>query len=152
MTKHRITNSRNSRNSDYIYFGPKSIRSNDEDRINEEIAKEYSPFKNKIIHLHIHPEYKLPHIHKTECESLITGRDNQREKRYYFTNELTPVRVYIKYESIKMELLLRNKIKGVSDKFQKEVASCRFIEETLSFVPIIRNEQNNLRRLSNKSE
>ena len=155
MTKHRVSNSRN---SDYIYFAPKSIRSNDEDRIDEEIAKEYSPFKNKIIHLHIHPEYKLPHIHKSECENLITGRDNQRERRYYFTNELTPVRVYIKYdhhnESIKMEYFLRNKIKGISAKFQKEAANCKFIEDTLSFIPITRmNEnQNNSRRLSNKSD
>ena len=47
-----------------------------------------------------------------------------------------------------MEYFLRNKIKGISAKFQKEAANCKFIEDTLSFIPITRmNEnQNNSRR------
>ena len=129
------------------------------DEVDEEKSKDYIPFKNKKLHVHCHPDKKLPHLHASGCERVMTAYDRQREKRYYFTNKLTPVRVYIRYdkevekksynnnsslnfeapaykEGSKMELLnLRNKL-GISSKFLKETSTMRFIKETLSFIPI----------------
>jgi hypothetical protein len=133
------------------------------------------------MHLHNHhTEHKLPHLHTFGCERLITAFDKQREKRYYFTNELTPVRVYIKYDKEldnqkkippnNREIDLKNKLSGISAKFSKEITNCRFIKETLSYIPIStrysktnldfeesdqsarsENNKNNSRRMSNIS-
>ena len=99
----------------------------------------------------------------------MTAFDKQREKRYYFTNELTPVRVYIKYDkehestqkrnylntlcstpTIKDENKfesIKNKLRNISEKFQKEISNCKFIEETLSFVPIITKYQKKVKMI-----
>jgi hypothetical protein len=148
MTNHRITNSQN---SEYYHlklgFLKKSPQINEE--FEEYISTDYEPINNKEMHLHHHhTEHKLPHLHTFGCERLITAFDKQREKRYYFTNELTPVRVYIKYNqnqngkkfvniAATPTIKENNKFNGVSEKFLKEVTNCRFIEETLSFIPII---------------
>ena len=113
--------------------------------------KEYIPYAYRDLHRHCHNSSQLPHIHnKSECDRLMTAFDKQREKRYYFTNHLTPVRVYIKYETVKIDkspegtpiksankrnqLFLRHSL-GVSKKFLKEAANMRFVKETLSFIP-----------------
>jgi hypothetical protein len=145
MSKLTITHS-SSRNSEKRSEFSKSPHKSFENE--EHVPKDYMPFFNKQFHVHNHSEHKLPHLHTLGCERLITAFDKQREKRYYFTNELTPVRVYIKYNqnqngkkfvniAATPTIKENNKFNGVSEKFLKEVTNCRFIEETLSFIPII---------------
>ena len=68
-----------------------------QNRVIKKPKGDYVPYKNKELHRHNHVGKKQPHIHSTECEQFISAHDINREKRYYFTNELTPVRVYINY-------------------------------------------------------
>jgi hypothetical protein len=177
MSKHTVTHS-SSRNSEKRSEFSKSPHKSFENE--EHVPKDYMPFFNKQFHVHNHTEHKLPHLHTLGCERLITAFDKQREKRYYFTNELTPVRAYIKYDkeldnkkkspSNNREIDLKNRLPGISAKFSKEITNCRFIKETLSYIPIStrfsktnleveesdqsarsENNKNNLRRMSNIS-
>jgi hypothetical protein len=63
------------------------------------IITDYTKSKNyENIHQHTHSE--KPHVHDDKnlhCASNVSGYDSQRNKRYYFTNEKTPARVYIVY-------------------------------------------------------
>ena len=155
MNKHIRFNS-NSRNSEKrSEFSKSPQKSFGEDK---EEPKDYVPFINKQFHVHNHSERKFPHLHTIGCERLMTAFDKQRDKRYYFTNKLTPVRVYIKYdkehESAKKSKnsvtpssndYKDNKLPVISAKFLKETSTCRFIKETLSFIPIsTRYSKNNL--------
>ena len=79
----------------------------------------------------------------------MSAHDIERNKRYYFTNNLTPVRVYINYyANITEEDNNEKKINfprppttyakyntGISKKFQQEVLNCQFMKETRSFIP-----------------
>jgi hypothetical protein len=143
MAKQRITNSQN---SEYYHLKLGFIKKSPREEFEENISKDYEPINNKEIHLHHHhTEHKLPHLHTLGCERLITAFDKQRAKRYYFTNELTPVRVYIKYNENENRKNIaatpttkeNHKFNGISEKFLKEITNCRFIEETLSFIPIL---------------
>ena len=77
---------------------------------------------------------------------------------YYFTNKLTPVRVYINYYALpedddkKVNFPRPNTYSkyhsGISKKFQHEVINCQFMKETRSFIPnsaakYLFSEQNN---------
>lgn len=67
------------------------------------IVVDYSHTKDsETIHRHVHPDEKitLPHMHNQNdkrCALCVSGYDSHRLKRYYFTNEKTPVRVYVTY-------------------------------------------------------
>ena len=117
--------------------------------INQETS-EYVPYKDKDLHIHYHSDLKLPHIHSSSCERVVSAHDTNREKRYYFTNKLTPVRVYINYSSNHKEhdndkkaLVTINSANNqnatskisVSEKFFKEISNMKFVKETLSFIP-----------------
>ena len=113
-----------------------------------EELQEYVPFKNKDLHKHSHNGRTVPHIHETGsgCERVISAFDINREKRYYFTNNLTPVRVYVSYGGIHKEKEKENEKNIftvndtrilVSDNFLHETAHMKFIKETLSFIPNI---------------
>lgn len=113
--------------------------------------------QNKVIHQHDHLNY--PHMHQTECNRLLSGIDKNRDKRYYFTRHVTPVRVYISYDKgasaynrravdefdeLNGRQLSANCLKnqiGISSKFLKDASEFYFIRETLSFVPVLNEEQ-----------
>jgi hypothetical protein len=137
-----------------------SIQISVENFVDEKFQEDYVPYEKKSIHQHYHHPIQQPHMHSNSCDRLVSAYDVQRDKRYYFTNTLTPVRVYIKYdkqhnktplESAKKvknvvdlaTLKLGNKINlqllrynvGVSKEFLKDASSMTFIKETLSFIP-----------------
>jgi hypothetical protein len=101
---------------------------------------DYVPYKNKELHRHNHVGKKQPHIHTKGCEQFISAHDINREKRYYFTNELTPVRVYINYTYNEEKIEIKkfsDKDRGISKKFKKEISNMVFIQDTRSFIPSI---------------
>ena len=68
-------------------------------RAKDLIITDYSSVKDyEKIHKHDHTVN--PHVHDWEnvrCLSSVSGIDSHRDKRYYFTNEKTPVRAYVVY-------------------------------------------------------
>ena len=90
-------------------------------RKNLELEGGYLPFKNKDFHLHPHLNKEKPHIHSLGCDPFVSGYDLQRETRYYFTNDKTPVRCYIKYDHNKNKT---NRL-TISKTFTKEVSNMR---------------------------
>ena len=109
------------------------------------IEEEYVPFKNKNLHEHHHENHKLPHIHSHDCDPFVSAYDLERWTRYYFTNDKTPVRCYIKYEYVEKnekhdtelnrETPINNNLFHVSKEFVKETENLVFIEKTRSFIP-----------------
>ena len=95
---------------------------------------DYVPLKgNRDFHVHIHEAKQLPHMHGVDCDRLMSAIDIQRDKRYYFTCDKTPVRVYIKYEEEQEKRVKKGH--SLSKKFSKEASNLIFIQETLSFIP-----------------
>jgi hypothetical protein len=134
------------RNSKYMSLDCYFDKCNDKKISNQEINNEYVPFKGKDLHIHCHSDIKLPHIHSSCCDRVVSAHDANRDKRYYFTNELTPVRVYINYNNkepgeddkhafVPFNTTNQNTKLRVSEKFLKEITSMKFVKETLSFIP-----------------
>ena len=48
--------------------------------------------------VHYHNHMKTPHMHSINCERYVSGLDENRKQRFYFTSNLTPVRVYLSYD------------------------------------------------------
>jgi hypothetical protein len=123
----------------------------------------YIPFvHSKNVHLHDHRP--TPHIHSYGCERFTSGKDQNRNFRFYFTKNLTPVRVYINYASnnnnnnddnflllpsiseeyrqVKDSLngrklsskVLTNQLK-LAPEFVQDASSLIFLKDSLSFVP-----------------
>jgi hypothetical protein len=65
-------------------------------------AKSFIADGHRQVHFHNHE--KKPHMHSTNCDRYVSGIDQNRDKRFYFTSNLTPVRVYLNYnETPKIE-------------------------------------------------
>lgn len=124
---------------------------------------EYVPIKSRIIHKHEHLDG--PHMHNNECNRLTSAIDKDRAKRFYFTNSVTPVRVYISYENNskndKYNLETINGMKlgrsvlfgiGLSPKFVDEAANFIFHKDTLSFIPAISDKKHNIHKVNVKSK
>jgi hypothetical protein len=86
-----------------------------------ELEGGFMPFKNKDFHLHPHLNNEKPHIHSLGCDPFVSGYDLQRETRYYFTTDKTPVRCYIKYDEIKNKVYRPT----ISKSFMKEVSNMK---------------------------
>jgi hypothetical protein len=135
---------------------PSMSQPQEKDKDYTEIDWGFTPYENKVVHQHDHLSF--PHIHRRDCNRLVSGSDKNRDKRFYFTRNVTPVRVYVRYEhtggskSAKKlaatELpkfahyngqklnanVLRNTL-GMSNKFIKEASNLVFVHESLSFIP-----------------
>lgn len=118
----------------------------------------FTAYPNTLVHQHNH--LRRPHMHEKDCDRLTSGFDKNREKRFYFTCQLTPVRVYINYDKVSSSIdrrlpnekldefncrqlsptCLKSKI-GLSQKFIKDASEYFFLTETLSFVPLLSEEQ-----------
>jgi hypothetical protein len=126
----------------------------------------FTAYANTLVHQHNH--LRRPHMHEKDCDRLTSGFDKNREKRFYFTCQLTPVRVYVNYDraSSTMDCRLPNDkldefncrqldascLKsnfGISQKFIKDASEFYFLKETLSFVPLL-NEDQKLRHKKNR--
>lgn len=55
----------------------------------------YVPFNDANVHEHNHRI--TPHLHSFECDRYSSGTDQNRNSRFYFTKQTTPVRVYLNY-------------------------------------------------------
>jgi hypothetical protein len=60
-------------------------------------AKSFIADDHRKVHFHNHE--KKPHMHSTNCDRYVSGIDQNRDKRFYFTSNLTPVRVYLNYNN-----------------------------------------------------
>ena len=132
------------------------------------IQTDYSKYKNyEKIHKHDHSN--LPHMHNPDdirCISNISGYDSHRHKRYYFTTEKTPCRIYIVYGGTALSLsafvdetqdghqrgkikyqiknvaeyqrLSENQLKqlNISKKFFDEAKNMIYCRDTNSFIPM----------------
>lgn len=132
----------------------------DDGRFQEDLT--YKPYINQtILHQHVHKNYKKPHMHNNECNRILSAYDLDRSKRYYFTSQITPVRVYVnyyekkqitassmfakEYSEFKLDNLHAKKLNvnllqyqlGVSKKFLKEASNLIFNKYSMSFTPFI---------------
>jgi hypothetical protein len=111
------------------------------------------------VNIHEHDHNRLPHLHRKDCERFTSGFDRNRQSRYYFTKQKTPLRVYVNYDSkltdsssdisIKpkesefMQVLTGRKLSPrtlkshfkVSPNFIDDAKNLVFVKETMSFVP-----------------
>lgn len=55
----------------------------------------FVPYNESNIHEHNHRV--TPHLHSFECDRYSSGTDQNRNSRFYFTKQTTPVRVYLSY-------------------------------------------------------
>ena len=130
----------------------------------ETIPTEPSFIANDGTPIHEHKHLSTPHLHNTDCDRYVSGIDKNRTARFYFTNEQTPIRVYIKYneslieqpegksfktntndvklnETKKLAIVNGAKVslttlKGaISSKFLDEAKNLVFLNESMSFVP-----------------
>lgn len=96
-----------------------------------------------------------PHLHDPfKCFSSLSGYDDWREYRYYFTQEKVPIRVYIKYEktleapkekkSLRIEPSKTSNRKGdevsISTKYIDDAKRMIYIPENKSFI-LLHNQQ-----------
>lgn len=53
--------------------------------------------------VHFHNHMKNPHMHSSICDRYVSGLDQNRKQRFYFTSNLTPIRVYVIYDEFEHE-------------------------------------------------
>lgn len=112
--------------------------------------------------IHEHNHLENPHVHSTTCERYVSGLDKNRESRFYFTQNKTPVRVYLSYNDklIGSQTLEKDDLKNqpppqaivnlngrklsprtlktqlkISPQFVEEAKNYIFVKDTLSLVP-----------------
>lgn len=112
--------------------------------------------RKRVVHQHSHRS--SPHVHSGECDRFLSGIDRNRHLRYYFTNEPTPVRVYLTYSltgltdskqpnatPLPSEMTLTNRKLSprlyrnqyrLNPRYADEMKNYVFNKETLSFVPL----------------
>jgi hypothetical protein len=94
----------------------------------------YSNSDAEKIHQHSH-WLGVPHLHDPfRCYSAVSGDDDWREFRYYFTPEKVPLRVYIKYEKIleapkEKQLLRIEPSKTINKKGDEVWISTKYIDD-----------------------
>ena len=60
--------------------------------------------------VHFHNHMKNPHMHSSICDRYVSGLDQNRKQRFYFTSNLTPIRVYVSYDEFEHEKPLHYEI------------------------------------------
>ena len=59
----------------------------------------FVPSDEREVHFHNHDDYFAnPHMHSDKCDRFTSGFDQYRRQRFYFTSNVTPLRVYLNYE------------------------------------------------------